>query len=48
MTEQGNDRAQATIKSFKRMKELAQVIIAQQAAHTAQRLSRWVNPNHAQ
>ena len=31
MAEQGNDRAQAAIKSFKRMKELAQGMSAQQA-----------------
>ena len=48
MVEQDNDRAQATIKAFKRMKDLAQGMIAQQATRTAQRLSKWANPNHAQ
>ena len=48
MAEQGNDRAQAAIKAFKRMKELAQGMTAQQATRTVRRLSRWANPNHAQ
>ena len=48
MAKQGNDRAQAAIKAFERMKELAQVMTAQKATCTLQRLSRWSNPNHAQ
>ena len=48
MAEQDNDRAQATVKEFERMKELAQGMTAQQATHTTQRLSKWANSNHAQ
>ena len=48
MAEKDNVRAQAAVKAFKRMKELAQGMIAQQATRTARRLSKWANPNHAQ
>ena len=30
------------------MKKIAQGMSGQQTTHTAQRLSRWENPNHAQ